>query len=101
MWRHFGLILLLWMGLSVNGQETMNPFIFDLVATFQLTSPTILHEYDDGIPEICYSSNWVLCLSSNQNEGDLKGLPDYRESYKDSGNAGMHNVIMLVQKITT
>ena len=42
----------------------MDIFIKDLVATFQFTSPTIL--YDEEVPEICYTSQWLLCLSTNQ-----------------------------------
>ena len=62
--RLFHIFLLLWMGTRVNGQETMDIFIKDLVATFQLNSPTIIYDKDDEIPEICYDSHWVLCLSS-------------------------------------
>ena len=90
--RLFNLFLVLWMGMSVSasGQETMDVFIYDLVSTFQLTSPTILFDNDDEIPEICYDSQWVLCLSSNQHERDLKVLSDYRESNRESEGIGVH-----------
>ena len=77
---HLNLFLLIWMGSRVNGEEAMDVFINDLVATFQLTSPTILYDNDDEIPEICYASQWVLCLSSNQHESEF---PDNPESYRD------------------
>ena len=74
------------MGTRVNGQEAMDFFINDLVATFQLASPTIL--YDNEIPEICYDSQWVLCLSSNLHERDLKEIQDNIKSYRESENDG-------------
>ena len=52
----------------VNGQEAMDFFINDLVATFQLTSPTILYNNNDDMPDICFDSPWVLCLSIVQKE---------------------------------
>ena len=70
MGRLFGLFLLLWMDLGVNGQETMDIFIHDLVVTFKLASPTIIYDSDEGVPEICYTSQWILCLSSKQHESD-------------------------------
>ena len=64
----------------IRGQETMNVFIKDLVAAFQLTSPTILYDNDDEIPDICYTSQRVLCLSSS----DPQEMAD-----RESGNGGM------------
>ena len=78
------------MGTRVSGQETMDVFINDLVATFQLASPTILYDNDDEIPEICYEAQWVLCLSSSQHERDLKELQDNPKSNRESGNEGVH-----------
>ena len=86
--RLFGLSFYLWIGSRVNGQETIDIFLNDLVDTFKLTSPTILYENDDEIPEICYASQWVLCLSSKQHESDLKENTDNPESYRESGNDG-------------
>ena len=60
----FGLILLLWMALeSVNGEKIPDRFLRDLIATFQLAMPTIVYDTDEP-PEICYTDQWVLCLSS-------------------------------------
>ena len=70
--RLLDLFLLLWRATGVNGQGTMDIFINDLVATFQLTSPTIL--YDEEVPETCYTSQWVLCLSTNQ---PIEGMPPH------------------------
>ena len=86
--RLLGIFLLLWMGLKVNGQEQMDVFINDLIVTFQLNSPTILYDNDDEIPEICYASQWVLCLSSNQHERDIKELSDKPGSNRKSKNDG-------------
>ena len=86
----FSLILLLWMDLRVNGQDKiMNIFIKDLIATFKFTSPTILYDSDEGLPEICHTSQWVLCLSSDQHERDLKVLQDKPENHRDLENNGM------------
>ena len=88
--RLFVLFLLLWKESRVNGQETMDIFLNDLVAAFKFTSPTILYDSDDQIPEICFASHWVLCLSSNHDGSDLKELPDYPDGDRDSKNVGMH-----------
>ena len=61
------IFLLLWMDTMVNGQEAIDFFINDLVATLQLTSPTILYN-DDEMPHICFDSPWVLCLSIDRKE---------------------------------
>ena len=89
MGRLLGLFLLLWMSLRVDGQEPMDVFINDLVATFQLTSPTILYDNDDAIPEICYASQWVFCLSLNQHESDVKEFPVNPKSSREIENGGM------------
>ena len=88
--RLFGLFLLHWMATRVSGQHAMDSFINDLVTTFQLSSPTIIYENEDEIPEICYDSQWVLCLPSIQHEIDMNELPDDPESYRESQNDGMH-----------
>ena len=59
--RLSGLFLLLWMGLRVNGEETMSLFIEDVLSTFKLKAPTIIYDGDEP-PEICYTKWWVLCL---------------------------------------
>ena len=86
--RLFSLFVLLWMGSRAHGQEKMNVFIKDLVATFQLSSPTIIYDNDDEIPEICFDSQWALCLSSNEHEMDLKKTQYNPESYGESENNG-------------
>ena len=67
----FGLFLPLWVAARVNGQGTIDIFINNLVDTFKLTSPTII--YDEEVPEICYNSPRVLCVSLSdpieENEG--------------------------------
>ena len=78
------------MDLGTNGEETMDAFINDLVATFNLTSPTIIFDNEDDIPEICYASHWVLCLPSKQHERDLKELADNIGSSRELKSDGMH-----------
>ena len=55
--------LLLWMSSTANGEETMGPFMRDVVNAFQLTSPTIVYDSNQEAPEIC-SDQWILCLPS-------------------------------------
>ena len=58
------LLLLLWTAIErVNGEITPGSFLRDLIATFRLTSPTIVYDTDEP-PEICYTDQWLLCLSS-------------------------------------
>ena len=83
MGKLFVILILLWMGLRVNGHnKAMDIFINDLVITFKLISPTIIYDSDEEVPAICYTSKWWLCLSSNQAE--INPL-----SRGDSENGGM------------
>ena len=67
-----GPLLLLWMDCSrVNGEDTISSFIRDMLATFELTSPTIVYGGDEA-PDICYTDQWVLCLSSQVTQSDPK-----------------------------
>ena len=74
------------MGTRVSGQETMDFFINDLVASFRLSSPTIIYDNDDEIPNSCYDSQWVLCLSSNLHidKGDPEEIQGNKESYSQN-----------------
>ena len=89
--RLVSLILLLLMDSIVNGQMTiMDIFIKDLLATFKFTSPTILYDSEEGVPEICYTSQWIVCLSTDLHNDDTE-----RKSPSDAGsqseNDGMIN----------
>ena len=77
------------MALGVNAQKTLDIFMKDLVATFQLTSPTIFYDSDEEAPEICYTSQWLLCLSTAQTEGSPKELENEQGSSRDPENDGM------------
>ena len=70
------------MDLGVNGQEAMDIFINDLVGTFKLASPTIMYDGDEGAPEICYTSQWTLCLSSKLHESEQKELTNANNGKK-------------------
>ena len=62
--RLLGLFLLLWMVTKrANGEETISSFIRDIMTTFKLNSPTIIYDSDEA-PDICFTDQWVLCLSS-------------------------------------
>ena len=71
----------------------MDIFVKDLVATFKLASPTIIYEGDEEVLELCYTSQWMLCLSTNQHENDTTNFGYISESQnappspnKDSDN---------------
>ena len=74
------------MNLTVNGQEIIDVFISELVATLQLKSPTVVYDSDEGVPEICYSSPWILCLSSEQPGELVNDSESYGEFEKDGMN---------------
>ena len=55
-------LLLLWeMDFGVDGEEAISNFIKDVMAAFQLTSPTIVYDSEEP-PEICFKSQRVLCM---------------------------------------
>ena len=68
-----GPLLLLWMDCRVNGEDTISSFIRDMMATFQVASPTVVYDGDEA-PDICYTDQWVLCLSSQVTQSDRKEL---------------------------
>ena len=68
--RPAGLLLLLMMGM-VNAEDTISGFVRDMMATFRLSSPTIVYDGDEA-PEICYTDQWVLCVSSQIEKSDEK-----------------------------
>ena len=87
--RLIGPLLLLCMDCSrVNGEDTISSFIKDMMAAFQLTSPTIVYGGDEA-PDICYTDQWVLCLSSQvtqshqSNPKELANDPKSDEIAKD------------------
>ena len=66
-----GLFLLLWMGIGVNGEETISSFIQDVMTTFKLTFMTIVYHGDVQPPEICFTHEWVvLCLPTPSQESE-------------------------------
>ena len=77
------LFLLLWMGLRVNGEETLSLFIDDILSTFKLKAPTIIYDGDEP-PVICYTKWWVLCLPSEGLEFENDPGSDKEEFGKDS-----------------
>ena len=70
--RAAGLLLLL-MNCMVNAEDTISSFVRDMMATFHLSSPTIVYNGDE-VPEICYTDQWVLCISSQVEKSDQKVL---------------------------
>ena len=66
--RQAGLLLLL-MNSMVNAEDTMSGFVRDMMSTFHLSSPTIVYDGDE-VPAICYTDQWVLCISSQVEKSD-------------------------------
>ena len=69
--RLVGLFLLLWMAVTVSGQEDLiNQFVHDIISTFNLTLPTVLYDSDEP-PQICYENTperRLLCLLATEQE---------------------------------
>ena len=61
-------------------------FIRDITSTFQLNFPTIIFG-DEEAPAICYSDQWVRCLSSDEYAEDIAYR--YEEEMKFAGK-GTH-----------
>ena len=49
--------------------EDLEPFVKDLIAAWQLKSPTII--FEDNVPKMCTNHQWLLCLSNDQDTNDL------------------------------
>ena len=61
-------LLLLWgMDFGVNGKDAISNFIKDVMAAFQLTSTTVVYDSEEP-PEICFNSQWVLCMQLQYEE---------------------------------
>ena len=43
-------------------QNVVDNFVRDILKTYRSRSPTII--FDEDAPEICWTQNWVLCLSN-------------------------------------
>ena len=65
-----GLVLMLWMFQCVNGNDSFNALMGDILSTFGLTSPTILYTGDEE-PKICMTRKWVLCLNQDNDQMEL------------------------------
>ena len=91
--RLLGLFLLLWMDLKkVTGEERISSFVRDVMATFRLTSPTIVYDSDEA-PEICYTDQWVLCMSS-ESSGDQETDPN--EATEDGKNIFLYALFSCI-----
>ena len=94
---HFGLFLLLWMGLRVNGEVTMSLFIEDVLSTFKLKAPTIIYGGDEP-PVICYTKWWVLCLlnefGNDQGSDEEDSENNKEDSEKDNGGKLLQNILV-------
>ena len=83
--RAAGLLLLL-MNCMVNAEDTISSFIRDMMTNFHLSSPTIVYDSDE-VPEICYTDQWVLCISSQVEKSDQKVL-EYNTKSNESTTEG-------------
>ena len=91
--RLLGLFLLLWMDFKkVTGEERISSFVRDVMATFRLTSPTIVYDSDEA-PEICYADQWVLCMSS-ESSGDQDTNP--KEATEEGKNIFLYALFSCI-----
>ena len=96
-------LLLFWMDLGVNGEDTISSFIRDMMATFQLNSPTIMYGGDEA-PEICYTDQWVLCLSTQATQvpqRDPQELANDPKSDDESAEHGRFSIVHIAIIQTT
>ena len=90
--RLLGLFLLLGTEFEwVCGKEVISSFIEDVMATFRLKSPTIVYDSDEA-PEICYTDQWVLCMSS---ESSVDQDTNPKEAKEDGKNI-LHCALFFV-----
>ena len=84
--RQAGLLLLL-MNSMVNAEDTMSGFVRDMMSTFHLSSPTIVYDGDE-VPDICYTDQWVLCISSQVEKSDDDDFEYKTKSYESKTRGG-------------
>ena len=68
---YLALFLLLFTLHHVQGDDSVNGFITDIILSLRLVSPTII--YHGHVPEICMSRQWVLCLEEGNDQKELAG----------------------------
>ena len=87
--RLAGLFLLLWMIVTISGQEDLlNNFVNDIISTFNLTLPTVLYDSDEP-PQTCYENTperRVLCLLATEEEQKI----DIGMYFQGSNHLGIH-----------
>ena len=49
--------------------EQFEAFIWGIITTWQLRSPTIL--FKDDLPQMCMNQQWILCLTLNMDTNEL------------------------------
>ena len=83
--RPAGLLFLV-MNCRVNADDIISSFVRDMMATFHLSLPTIVYDGDEA-PEICYTDQWVLCVSSQIEKSDDK-VVEYNTKSNDLTTEG-------------
>ena len=60
-----------------SGYESneLENFMASMIMTFQLQSPTII--FNENLPSLCMNHQWLLCISNQQDENELKIHLDY------------------------
>ena len=65
------LILLLQILKGIHGEDHFEGFLADLIKEWNLQSPTIVVQV--GPPDICLTSQWVLCIFGKMDSTELAG----------------------------
>ena len=75
MWLEGPLVVMSCLLLHVKGDPTVDTFVMDIIETFHSRSPTII--FDEYAPEICFTRQWVLCITTGPDSREKDALADY------------------------
>ena len=75
MWLEGPLVVMSCLLLHVKGDPTVDTFVMDIIETFHSRSPTII--FDEYAPEICFTRQWVLCVTTGPDGREKDALADY------------------------
>ena len=75
MWLEGPLVVMSCLLLHVKGDPTIDTFVIDIIETFHSRSPTII--FDEYAPEICFTRQWVLCVTTGPDGREKDALADY------------------------
>ena len=75
MWLEGPLVVMSCLLLHVKGDPTVDTFVMDIIETFHSRSPTII--FNEYAPEICFTRQRVLCVTTGPDGREKDALADY------------------------